>query len=138
MNVYFIECIVTPAFDDLMSLYLYVPRDFYLSVLNISVTKREKKIVEEWVRNAKQIKREKQQQKQNTKSRTPKTSHIVRKIIWERKNNTETWEKEKTYMYCSNYDKWSRKLDFTLSINIHVWYKNFSQTLTFSLFLKRK
>lgn len=86
-----IECIVTPAFDDLMSLYLYVPRDFYLSVLNISVTKREKKIVEEWVRNAKQIKREKQQQKQNTKSRTPKTSHIVR----ERKNNTETWERKR-------------------------------------------
>lgn len=98
MNVQFIECIATPAFGDLYVFISLWPKRFFLSLLNISVTKREKKIVEELSKERKANKerekqKQKQQQKQNTKSQTPKTSHIVRKIInreREKKNNTET------------------------------------------------
>lgn len=116
---------------------------------------KEKEIVEEWSkeRKAKKERKKKQQEKQNTKSRTPKTAHIVRKIIIREREKIiiqklekgkdihillKLWQFRMQTIFLKISPKWSRKLDFTLSINKHVWYKNFSQTLTFFFVLKRK
>lgn len=103
MNVQFIECIATPAFDDLMSLYLYVPGDFFLSLLNISVTKRERN-KQSWseVRNAKQIRREKTKPTTKTKHKIPNTKNVTYESEKDNQREKKLYRnlrKEKTYMY---------------------------------------
>lgn len=153
MKLSIYECLVCKM-QLLMIFISLCTQKFFFYRYWIFQSPKEKEIAEKWSKERKANKKRKKNKnnnlKQNTKSRTPKTSNIVRKIIIkERNNNTETWERKRhtctgvllklwqfsmQTIFLKISLKWSRKLDFTLSINIHVWYKNFSQTLTFSLF----
>lgn len=84
MNVQFIECIATPAFGDLYVFISLCPQRFFLSLLKISVTKREK--------NSRGVSQERKANKERKTKTKQKKQHKIpntKNVTYSEKDNNQ-------------------------------------------------